>query len=35
MCSPARRHVYGKEYGWIVLVFNGLDSFGESYYYFQ
>ena len=27
--------VYGKEYGWIVQVFNGLDSFGESYYYFS
>ena len=27
--------VYGKEYGWIVQVFNGQDSFGESYYYFS
>jgi hypothetical protein len=25
--------VYGKEYGWVVWVFNGPDSFGESYYY--
>ena len=24
--------VYGKEYGWVVWVFNGPDSFGESYY---
>ena len=27
--------VYGKEYGWIVQVFNGQDSLGESYYYFS
>ena len=27
--------IYGKEYGWIVQVFNGPDSFGESYYYFS
>ena len=27
--------VYGKQYGWIVQVFNGPDSFGESYYYFS
>ena len=25
--------VLGKEYGWVVWVFNGPDSFGESYYY--
>ena len=25
--------IYGKEYGWYVQVYNGLDSFGESYYY--
>jgi hypothetical protein len=25
--------VYGKEYGWVVWVFNGSDSFGQSYYY--
>ena len=26
--------VYDKQYGWIVQVFNGPDSLGESYYYF-
>jgi hypothetical protein len=25
--------VFGKQYGWVVWVFNGPDSFGESYYY--
>ena len=25
--------VYGKEYAWVVWVFNGPDSFGQSYYY--
>lgn len=25
--------VYGKQYGWVVWVFSGPDSFGESYYY--
>ena len=26
--------VYDKQYGWIVQVFNGPDSLGESFYYF-
>ena len=25
--------VYGKEYGWVVWVFDGPDSVGQSYYY--
>ena len=24
---------YGKAYGWDILVFNGPDSYGESYFY--
>jgi len=25
--------VFGKPYGWVVWVFNGPDSYGQSYYY--